>query len=161
MYNLFFLLMWFGVTATAKAQEAPLNSDEAELLQMYGGQEMISVATGAKQPVGKAPAVTSVVTAEDIKAIGATDIDEALETVPGLHVARSKDGYNPIYSFRGVSSEYNPQVLMLVNGIPITNAYAGAGRRPYRGGARAGFRRVWCRCVRRGDQHHHQNQAGY
>ncbi len=92
---------------------------------MYGGQEMISVATGTKHPVGKAPAVASVITAEDIKAIGATDIDEALETVPGLHIAHTKDGYNPIYSFRGVSSEYNPQVLMLINGIPITNAYVG------------------------------------
>jgi iron complex outermembrane receptor protein len=123
MRALFFLLMSFAVIATA--QEAPLSSDEAALLQMYGDQEMISVATGTKQPVGKAPAVASVITAEDIKAIGATDIDEALETVPGLHVARSKDGYNPIYSFRGVSSEYNPQVLMLINGIPITNAYGG------------------------------------
>ncbi len=123
MRKLYFFLMFYAVTAVA--QDAPLSSDEAELLQMYGAQEMISVATGVKQPVGKAPAVTSVITAEDIKAIGATDIDEALETVPGLHVARSKDGYNPIYSFRGVSSEYNPQVLMLVNGIPITNAYGG------------------------------------
>ena len=123
MRNLLFLLTWYAVTAIA--QEAPMNSDEAELLQMYGAQEMISVATGAKQPVGKAPAVASVITAEDIKAIGATDIDEALETVPGLHIAHTKDGYNPVYSFRGVSSEYNPQVLMLINGIPITNAYAG------------------------------------
>lgn len=123
MRKLLFLLLWHAVTANA--QETPLNSDEAELLQMYGGQEMISVATGAKQPIGKAPAVASVITAEDIKAIGATDIDEALETVPGLHVARSKDGYSPIYSFRGVSAEYNPQVLMLINGIPITNAYGG------------------------------------
>lgn len=123
MRNLFFLLMWYA--ATAVAQEAALNSDESELLHMYGDQEVISIATGGKQPIGKAPAVTSVITAEDIKAMGATDIDEALETVPGLHVARSKDGYNPIYSFRGVSAEYNPQVLMLINGIPITNAYGG------------------------------------
>jgi iron complex outermembrane receptor protein len=75
--------------------------------------------------VGKAPAVASVITAEDIKAIGATDIDEALETVPGLHVARSNIGYNPIYSFRGISSQLNQQVLLMINGIPITHAYAG------------------------------------
>jgi iron complex outermembrane receptor protein len=123
MRNLFFLLMWYAVTATA--QEAPLSKDEAMLLQMYGGQEMISVATGTKQPVGKAPAVASVITAADIKAIGATDIDEALETVPGLHVARSNTGYNPIYTFRGISSGFNPQVLMMINGIPITNSFVG------------------------------------
>ncbi len=74
MHNLFLLLMiCYAVTAIAK--EAPLSSDEAELLQMYGGQEMVSIATGTKQPIGKAPSVASVITAEDIKAIGATDID--------------------------------------------------------------------------------------
>jgi iron complex outermembrane receptor protein len=124
MHKLFFLLMCYAVTSTAK--EAPLSSDEAELLQMYGGQEMISIATGTKQPVGKAPSVASVITAEDIKAIGATDIDEVLETVPGLHVARNGlIGHNPIYTFRGVNSTFNQQVLMLINGIPITSSYQG------------------------------------
>ena len=32
---------------------------------------------------------------------------------------------NPIYSFRGIATKYNPQVLMLVNGIPITNVFWG------------------------------------
>ncbi len=99
--------------------------EEEDLAQMYGDQEMVSVATGVKQPIGKAPAVTTVITAEDIKAIGATDIDEALETVPGLHVARNNIGYNPIYTFRGINSTFNQQVLTMINGIPITHAYAG------------------------------------
>ncbi len=123
MRNLIFMLLCYAMTAIAK--EAPLNSDEAEMLQTYGGQEMISIATGTQHPVGRAPAVASVITAEDIKAMGATDIDEALETVPGLHVARSNSGYDPLYTFRGVYTGFNPQVLMLVNGIPITNAYSG------------------------------------
>ena len=118
----FFLLPWLPFQA-GMANE--LSEDEQALLQMYGSQEMVSIATGSQQPLGKAPAVASVITAEDIKAMGATDLDEALETVAGLHVARSKDAYNPIYSFRGISSEYNPQVLVLINGIPITNAYIG------------------------------------
>ena len=124
MFNLFLFLMCYAVTALAK--EVPLSSDEAELSQMYGGQEMISIATGVKQPINKAPAVTTVITAEDIKAIGATDIDEVLETVPGLHVSNYNVGYKPIYTFRGVNSPtFNQQVLVLVNGIPITNIYGG------------------------------------
>jgi len=111
--------------ATARAEPISMQEEEQALSQIYGDPDMISIATGAQQPVSKAPSVASVITAEDIKAMGATDIDEALETVPGLHVARSKDGYNPIYSFRGISSEFNPQVLMLINGIPITDAYQG------------------------------------
>lgn len=125
MYHILFVLACWAFTATAIAKEAPLSSDEAELLQMYGGQEMISVATGIKQSVNKAPAVASVITAEDIKAIGATDIDEVLETVPGLHVERNNVGYNPIYTFRGINSTWNQQVLMMINGIPITHSYIG------------------------------------
>jgi iron complex outermembrane receptor protein len=80
-----------AVIWAADSLAAP-NSEEEDLAQVYGSEEMVSIATGAKQPVSKAPAVASVVTAADIKAMGATDIDEVLETVPGLHVARSNIG---------------------------------------------------------------------
>ncbi|MDT4292090.1 TonB-dependent receptor [Methylomonas sp. MO1] len=109
----------------ATASLAASSIEEEDLAQIYGSEEMVSIATGTRQPVRKAPAVASVVTAADIKAMGATDIDEVLETVPGLHVARSNSGYNPIYTFRGIHSAFNPQVLVLVNGIPISNSFAG------------------------------------
>lgn len=99
--------------------------DEQALSFSYGDEETISIATGMKQPLTKAPAVATVVTAEDIRAMGALDIDDVLETVAGVHVARDVISYKPVYVFRGISSSYNPQVLMLVNGIPITNLYAG------------------------------------
>ncbi len=100
-------------------------SDEDALLHAFGDEEMISIATGKKQPVSKAPAVTTVITSEDIKAIGATDLDDVLETVPGLHVARNSIAYSPIYTIRGIFSAFNPQVLVLINGIPITNLFQG------------------------------------
>jgi len=99
--------------------------DEEELLGLYGDEEVISIATGDAQPISRAPAVASVITSKDIREIGATDIDDVLETVPGLHVARDRIGYNPIYTFRGIYSTENPQVLVLVNGVPITNLFRG------------------------------------
>ena len=114
----------FLVSGSTKAGTGGL-SDEEALLQLYGNEELITIATGKKQPISKAPAVTTVITAADIKAIGATDLDEVLETVPGLHVARSNIGYNPIYSIRGIYSGFNPQVLVLINSIPITNLFQG------------------------------------
>lgn len=92
----------------------PQSTAEEELTELYGSEEFVRIATGVAQPVSKAPAVATVITADDIKT-GATDIDEALETVPGLHVARSALGYNPVYTFRGMFSDVNPQVLMLIN----------------------------------------------
>ena len=88
-------------------------------------EDLISIATGYDKPISKAPAVATVITANDIKKIGATDLDDILETVPGLHVARDSIGYNPIYSFRGIYSSLNPQVLMLVNGVPFKSLFQG------------------------------------
>ena len=105
--------------------EEARKEDEKALLQVYGDEEMLSLATGSKQPIWKAPSVATVITADQIKAIGATDLDEILETVPGIHVARSPITYAPIYTIRGIYSAYNSQVLFLLNGIPITNLYAG------------------------------------
>jgi len=107
--------------AAVLAQPSP----EEELEELYGGEEFVRIATGVAQPVSKAPAVASIITADDIRNMGATDIDEVLETVPGLHVVHSALGYNPIYVFRGMYSDANPQVMMLINGIPLTNLYGG------------------------------------
>ncbi|OUS09187.1 hypothetical protein A9Q90_04230 [Gammaproteobacteria bacterium 54_18_T64] len=100
-------------------------SDEDDLTSLYGDETFVSIATGISQPISKAPSVASVITAEDIKMIGATDIDDVLETIPGLHIGRSSVGQNPIYTFRGIYSDFNPQVMMLINGIPITNLFHG------------------------------------
>ncbi len=85
----------------------------------------VTIASGFKQTVARAPAVTSVITAQDIEAMGATDLDEVLETVPGLHVARSPSSYNPIYSIRGIYSTFSYEVLLLINGIPLKEPFMG------------------------------------
>lgn len=99
--------------------------DEAELSQSYGSYDYVSIATGVTQPLAKAPAVATVITADDIQRMGATSFDQVLETVPGLHVSLSSVRFSPIYSIRGIHTDKNPQVLMLVNGTPITQAYFG------------------------------------
>ena len=104
---------------------AAMGNDEEDLSQAFGDQTVVSIATGAKQALRRAPAVATVITAADIEAMGATDLDEVLETVPGLHVARSSQGYSPVYVVRGVNLGFNPQVLVLINGVPLTTVYAG------------------------------------
>lgn len=100
--------------------------DEDELLLSYGDKATVSIATGSQQTLRRAPAVASIITAEDIAAMGATDLDEVLETVPGLHVNRSANSYTPLYVIRGVFSQFNPQVLVMQNGTPVTTLYIGS-----------------------------------
>ena len=110
-----------GAGNTAMAQQI----DEDELALSYGDAAQVSIATGRQQAVARAPATATVITARDIRDMGASDLDQVLESVPGLHVSVSHIAYNPIYSFRGSFTNYNPQVLMLVNGLPITSVFAG------------------------------------
>ena len=119
----------------------PQSADEATLAEIYGSAEMISIATGNAQPLRQSPAIASVVTADDIAAIGATELNEVLATVPGLHVGVSAVGYKPIFSIRGIYTQTNPQVLVLINGLPIKNVFDGQlgaswGRMPVTGIAR-------------------------
>ena len=114
----FLAIVWFG-DATAQT------SEEEDLALVYGDKSTVSIATGSKQSITRAPAMATVITSRDIEAMGATDLDQALVSVPGLHISKASVGMNPIYSFRGISTKTNPQVLMLVNGIPITNVFAG------------------------------------
>ncbi len=113
--------------ATAFACTAAIaqTAEEDDLALAYGDKSSISIATGSSQTVARAPAVASVITAQDIQAMGATDLDQVLASVPGLHVSNTSQALGPIYSFRGIFSYYNPQVLMLVNGIQITNVFTG------------------------------------
>jgi outer membrane receptor for ferrienterochelin and colicins len=126
------LAMLLALLSSAIGQAAPLSqkmdlaqAEEQELAMAYGDKSFVTIATGSRQPIARAPSVATVITSEDISAIGAADLDEVLETVPGLHVARSPLGYNPIYTIRGIYTQYNPQVLMLVNGIPMTGVVFG------------------------------------
>ncbi|NRR33943.1 TonB-dependent receptor [Oxalobacteraceae bacterium] len=113
---------------------ASASADEDELAQVYGDKSVVSIATGSSQPLRRAPAVATVITAEDIRAMGASDLDEVLETVPGMHVARSPINYEPLYVTRGIYSINNPQLLVLQNGVPMTTLLTGS-----RGVAWAGF----------------------
>jgi outer membrane cobalamin receptor len=80
----------------------------------------VTIATGVKQSVARAPSVTSVITAADIERMGATTLEEVLETIPGLHVEYMPYG-GSIFNIRGIYSLVNSQVLVLMNGIPVTS----------------------------------------
>jgi outer membrane receptor protein involved in Fe transport len=113
---------WAAGLPVAAAQPA---SEEEELAQVYGDKTTVSIATGAPQALRRAPAVATVITAQDIAAMGATGIDEVLESVPGIHVSRSGNTFAPLYLIRGIHSEFNAQTLMLLNGVPLTTLFVG------------------------------------
>lgn len=101
--------------------------EDSLLLQLSGDEELISIATGTPKPISKAPAVASVVTAEDIKASGVKTVQEALEHIPGLHIGASTiNKMRPIHSFRGIHTANNPHALIMINGLGIPDLFVGS-----------------------------------
>jgi iron complex outermembrane receptor protein len=86
----------------------------------------IKVSTVSKkaQSISEAPAIITVITAEQIEELGVQGISELMTFVPGFTVA---DSYwkRQIVTSRGVKMTlYNDKILMLVNGIPAYGAAA-------------------------------------
>ncbi len=136
-------LFFFTDISLAAADQAPSNTSEQENKSfdamfgkgpqegdVYRTDRLLITATGSQIPVHLAPSVASVITADDIENMGASTLDEALETVPGLHVSPSnKYSLDAVYSIRGIHTSFNPEVLVLINGLPVSYVYSGA--RPF------------------------------
>lgn len=117
--------VWWLWTLVFAIEVSAQNNLESEFLSIYGDEEIVSIANGYSKPISKAPAVASIITQQDIYESGSQNLDELLEMVPGLHVGRDVISYNPLYTFRGILADYNPQVLLLVDGVPFTSLFHG------------------------------------
>lgn len=117
-----------AISAATQAENksaAPLDVYNLSLAEL--GQVQISIATGNSTPLDKAPATASVIYAAQIEAMGARTLDDVLETVPGLHVSLSSlSRLDSIESIRGIHTGFNPQVLLLLNGVPVQDSVSGA-----------------------------------
>jgi iron complex outermembrane receptor protein len=90
------------------------------------GQVQISIATGNSTPLDKAPATATVIYAAQIEAIGARTLDDILETVPGMHISLSSlSRLDSVQSVRGIHTGFNPQVLLMMNGVPVQDSVNG------------------------------------
>ena len=112
-----------GSQQPAKAQSDQkddlLNLDVMDLAKM----QVTSASKKAESLFGVAAAI-SVVTAEDIKRSGATNIPEALRLVPGVQVAQVNASQYAV-SIRGFNSLYSSQLLVLIDGRSIYNNFWG------------------------------------
>lgn len=118
-----------------------------EVFDVFNGlvaSRKVSLATGKRQETSRAPAVTSVITAQDIEAMGARSLNEALTAVPGLHISNTTvvGIPQPIYVIRGMYSGLNPEVLMLINGEPFKMLDSGDRGKAWRDMPAQAIRRI-------------------
>ena len=117
-----FLSLWLLVFS----YQAYADFNDENLLALLELMET-DIATGTSLEQRYTPAVTSVVSADDIQRSGARTLFEALEQVPGLHVYPSKNFVmKPGVSIRGVQTVFNSQVLILIDGVRQNSALNGS-----------------------------------
>lgn len=115
------VILLYGSIQQAKAEVDYFSLSPAEL-----AATPVSIATGTPKPVFQSAAVTSIVTSEQIKAMGATELHEVLETIPGIHASLQSSTYDYSYSLRGIRNATNAQLLMMVNGTRINLPFRGS-----------------------------------
>ncbi len=86
---------------------------------------MVVTATRTEKKIIDVPASVEVITAKDLEKSGAAYVDDALKKVTGIAVSRTGGLANskPVVTMRGVKS--GSDVLVLVDGQPMVNAYSG------------------------------------
>ena len=126
------LMAAFAIQSPLLLANADLNEEfndavDDSLEDFYGDEDFISIATGTKKAIHKAPSVATVITAEQIKMMGANTVYDVLETVTGIHIYPSNlNRMKPSFSIRGIHTAENPQTLLLVNGKKTTYEYTGS-----------------------------------
>lgn len=116
-----------GLVVLAAVSRNPVLADVTNIASV-SDVDLISIATGHQQPIYLAPSVATAITRADIERIGATTVCDALELVAGFHCLYRFQGSH--YIIRGLQSRSNfaPDVLVLIDGIPYNDANMGNQR---------------------------------
>ena len=108
-----------------KPQAPEATSAVREEYALFAAEEVITAAAKHEQKMIEAPSAVSVISREEIQAMGLTSLADILRIVPGIEVYEISPGY-PVVGFRGQTSENNDLVVVLLDGREVNNPALGA-----------------------------------
>lgn len=118
-------LLTVSLSCLAQAEPpvaAPLNVTDSvhnlEAMELIKEEESVSIASRYEQPISQAPSNVYVITDEDIRQSGATDIPTVLRRIPGLEVMQMS-GADINVSMRGNNQPFANKLLVMVDGRSI------------------------------------------
>jgi outer membrane cobalamin receptor len=121
------LMFFFSIpSALPAAEEKAGGIDDISLGDILNLETFMVTATKRKISVRKAPAIATVITADEIRNMGARDLTDVLKTVPGFGVAISSEGYNQ-FEVRGISTTISEKILVMIDGHRVNTPYMGSG----------------------------------
>ena len=108
-----FIFVFVAFSGLASAQEIGIE----ELTELYG-EEIIITASKREQKISDSPSAISIITAEDIKLLGATQLSEVFMMIPGIHIGYSTHNTAIMGGIRGFHKASTNTVVVLFDGIP-------------------------------------------
>jgi len=105
------------------AELSPEELLEAKSLETVYDEVVVSASRKATSPLD-APVSTHILTAEDIRMSGVTNVPDLLRQVPGMEVMQMGAGHTNI-GIRGFNARLNNKVLVLVDGRPVYMDFLG------------------------------------
>ncbi len=109
----------------AKAEKTEPESDFANVnLDDLLDTKVIFSASKRAQTIDDSPNAISVITADDIRAMGAVNLIDVFRRLPGVYVY-VRSGQDPLLSIRGRTSAYPSGYLLLVDGVSLYDAQNG------------------------------------
>lgn len=116
--------------AAGAQQPSPAPSPTPASSALSYAEEVVVSATRTEQAAGLVPTPVTVLTREDVLASGARTIDEALRGVPGFGLFRDTSSVAAstptlAVSFRGLGGTSASRALVLVDGVPVNDAFGG------------------------------------
>jgi iron complex outermembrane receptor protein len=118
-------LLTVSLSAPVEAEVSPVEVADtrtearlSEELELIKEEESVSIASRYEQPISQAPSNVYVITDEDIRMSGATDLPTVLRRIPGIEVMQMSGGDFNV-SARGNNQPVANKMLILVDGRSI------------------------------------------
>ncbi len=95
------------------------SSETAEELLLFFEEKDLVIATKRKTPIRKAPAIATVITAREIRNMGARNILDVLKRVPGIGISIADISVTQAVEVRGIRTSLSKNVLFMIDGHTI------------------------------------------
>jgi outer membrane receptor for ferrienterochelin and colicins len=118
-----FLIVFLPLISAQEAQGQEKTQEVTE--EFFYAEEEVEIASLKPQPIEEAPGIISVITAQQIKDMGARDLNDVLRMVPGFQLPVDARWYATTYTVRGLKQDYNSRVLVMMDGVPLHAPYYG------------------------------------
>lgn len=127
-------ILCLGTTASARGAQEPVSSPDAVADQVNQTEmelglffEEQALVTATKRPTSlrKAPATATIITADEIRNMGARNLLDVLKMVPGVGISTNEFGANMV-EVRGIRTATVEKILVMIDGHSLNKNFTGS-----------------------------------